>query len=64
MSYPLDLQEIGEERIKLELSQREKRRAAGRCDFCDRPPASKPCKFPRRHHDPRIAQPLQLELGR
>jgi hypothetical protein len=62
MSYPLDLDEIGEERIKLELSQREQNRAAGLCDYCNRPPSSPVCKFPRRHKDQRIRTPEQLRL--
>jgi hypothetical protein len=62
MSYPLDLDEMGEERIKMELAQRERRRAAGRCDYCDREPSSPICKFPRRHHDAWIRTPEQLLL--
>lgn len=62
MSYPLDLDEMGEDRIKIELAQRERRRAAGRCDYCDRPPSSPACKFPRRHTDKRIRTPEQLRL--
>lgn len=57
---PLD--EIGEEMLQLELTQRERRRAAGRCDYCDQPPQSRPCKFPRRHADPRIVRPIQAGL--
>lgn len=56
----VELEEMGEERIKMELAQRERSRAAGRCDFCGRAPSSPACKFPRRHKDPRIRTPEQL----
>lgn len=62
VSYPLDLDEMGEDRIKIELAQRERRRAAGRCDYCGRLPSSPSCKFPRRHNDARIQTPEQLKL--
>jgi hypothetical protein len=62
ISYPLDLDEYGEDRILLELSRRGKLRARGVCDYCERPPAAPACKFPRRHADKRIGVlPLQAE---
>jgi hypothetical protein len=56
MSYPLNLDEYGEDRILLELTRRAKERARGVCDYCARPPSVQACKFPRRHNDPRIGR--------
>jgi hypothetical protein len=52
MVRPLD--ELGEELLKLELTQRAKSRAAGVCDYCGKGPTTPLCRFPRRHRDPRI----------
>ena len=57
MSYQRDLDEITEKELLCELANREWRRSAGMCDYCNRPPSAPPCKFPSRHSDPRIRDP-------
>lgn len=49
MSFPLDLDEIPEERLIAELERRRQLQADGKCDYCERDPNSVPCKFPSRH---------------
>lgn len=50
MSYRLDLDEQPEERLLAELVRRRALRKKGLCDYCERAPDTKPCKFPGRHH--------------
>lgn len=50
MSYPLDLDEIEEEKLREELTRRTELRLAGKCDYCGRLPTEPSCKFPERHH--------------
>ena len=49
MSYPTSLDEYAEQFLRGELALREARRAAGLCDYCNRAPDTKPCRFPDRH---------------
>lgn len=49
MSYPMDLDEYTEKALRAELKLRADRRAAGRCDYCNRTPETNPCRFPERH---------------
>ena len=49
MSYPKDLDEIGEPELREELARREALRASGLCDYCGRAPSEQSCKFPKRH---------------
>lgn len=50
MTYPIDLDEQDEHRLRAELIRREELRKRGLCDYCERPPASPSCKFPLRHN--------------
>lgn len=54
MGYPKDLDEYNEDELARELQRRDRVRARGHCDYCDRLPSAPPCKFPWRHSDPRI----------
>jgi hypothetical protein len=50
MSYPVDLDEYDEERLRGEIDRRRKLRAQGLCDYCERRQDATPaCKFPHRH---------------
>lgn len=49
MSYALDLDEFTDEQLHEELELRRRRRAKGRCDYCDRPYTQPACRFPKRH---------------
>lgn len=49
MSYPQDLDEMDEKRLLGELARRRHNRSCGCCDYCGRPFATAPCKFPERH---------------
>jgi|HubBroStandDraft_2_1064218.scaffolds.fasta_scaffold25282_5 hypothetical protein len=57
---PKPLEEIGEQLLTMELQRRERARESGVCDFCGHGPQTKQCRFPRRHHDPRIRTGLGL----
>jgi hypothetical protein len=50
MSYPRNLDEIAEERLREELARREQARDNGLCDYCGRPGTSDSCQFPERHN--------------
>lgn len=54
MSYPIDLDEYSEDRLKGELARRKKLRAKGLCDYCERSWETKPCAQSDRHSDSRI----------
>lgn len=54
MGYPRDLDEYDEKELDAEKRRRAERRNRGLCDYCERAPTSPPCRFPRRHRDPRI----------
>jgi hypothetical protein len=49
MSYRLDLDEQDERKLVGEIERRKALRAKGLCDYCERTPDTKPCKFPGRH---------------
>jgi hypothetical protein len=57
MSYPLDLDEYSEDRLRKELNDREADRRKGLCDYCKRSPSDTACRFPDRHHAPIAAKP-------
>lgn len=50
MSYPRGLDEFTDLELAEEIDRREKLRAAGKCDYCERSPKSSPCKFEERHY--------------
>ena len=50
MSYPLDLDEIPEEKLIEELARRCHARIKGLCDYCGREPSTPPCKLLERHN--------------
>ena len=50
MSYPMDLDEYTEAQLTAEIRKRKELRAAGLCDYCERPPTATPCKMTSRHH--------------
>jgi len=49
MGYSRDLDEYAEHRLLGEILRRAKLRKQGLCDYCERTPDTKPCKFPGRH---------------
>lgn len=49
MSYPKDIDEYTDFELQIEMETRKNRRAAGLCDYCNRPPETPACKFPARH---------------
>jgi len=49
MSYPMDLDEYDEKRLEGELKRRRRLRAAGLCDYCERPGDTPTCKERERH---------------
>jgi len=49
MSYPKDLDEYNAAELEQELRQRAQKRSQGKCDYCNRPRDTPPCKFPHRH---------------
>lgn len=49
MSYPLDLDEVDEDKLRAELARREDRRQHGLCDYCGAIAEHPLCKFPHRH---------------
>lgn len=49
MSYPLDLDEMSEEKLEGELKRRKDLRETGLCDYCGRKPETSTCKFSDRH---------------
>lgn len=51
MSYPLSLDEIDEAALRKEITRRQGLRKRGLCDYCERRPRTKSCKFPERHRD-------------
>jgi hypothetical protein len=56
VSYPKDIDEMTEAELLGELRLRESRRANGWCDYCCHYSHESPCRFPKRHHDPRIVR--------
>jgi len=58
VSYQKDLDEYTEEQLNNELTRRKKLRQRGRCDYCERVPATPPCRFSYRHRDERITPPV------
>lgn len=50
MSYPIDLDEYPEVKLREELQRRERLRAQGLCDYCEQPHYLPTCKFPGRHY--------------
>jgi len=57
MSYPRGLDEYTDLELAEEVARREKLRAKGKCDYCERPPTTAPCKFPDRHHRDLVKKP-------
>lgn len=58
MSYPIDLDEMDEEKIVAELARRASLRRRGLCDYCEQDPKGpKRCKMHDRHvvRDPKTA---------
>jgi len=49
MGYPLDLDEISDEKLLGELQRRASLRIRGLCTYCERPGKTSTCKFPDRH---------------
>lgn len=50
MSYPVDLEEMDEQRLRDEIARRDAARAEGKCDYCGRWLGQLPfCRFPERH---------------
>jgi len=49
MSLPISLDEYTEVELRAELMKRERLRAKGLCDYCERRPDESPCRFPGRH---------------
>lgn len=54
MTYQLSIDEMSESLIQDELSNRERWREQGGCDYCGRAPTTSSCKYPVRHADVRI----------
>jgi hypothetical protein len=52
MSYPKSLDEYSEADLLGELAKRKRLREAGKCDYCERPYKTSPCRFPERHRPP------------
>lgn len=50
MSYPKTLDEYTDLQLAAEIERREKLRASGKCDYCERSNTTEPCQFPTRHH--------------
>jgi len=61
VSYRIDLDEIPEKKLQEEIFRRSKMRSMGVCDYCERVPDAKPCKFPERHEVGFQAQPAGLD---
>lgn len=51
MSYPLDLDEISDEKLLAEVQRRAALRMKGLCTYCERPGDTRPCKLPERHEE-------------
>jgi len=49
MSYFVGLDEYTTTALRDEMDRRETLRDAGLCDYCERPSAEAPCRFPDRH---------------
>lgn len=49
MAYPLDMDEIPEERLAAEIARRANMRLRGLCDYCGAVSTAPTCKFPERH---------------
>ena len=64
MSYPLDIDEYTSAQLRGELRNRRKLRREGKCDYCGRDPSLPPCKFPERHQEPKIREPLLFRFMR
>lgn len=49
MSYLKDLDDYSTAELEAELARRETASKQGLCDYCNRPHATEPCRYPKRH---------------
>lgn len=60
VSYPVDLDEMSEDKLRAELVRREEARRESKCGYCGRSAAETSCKFPERHPKP-VDRGLQIK---
>lgn len=64
MSFRLDLDEMPARQLLDELASRRKMRRNGLCDYCGRAPDTPSCKFPERHKNQKVKEPLLMRFMR
>lgn len=57
-----DLEEVEERLLLKEINRRKLAREMGLCDYCNRIPTAKECRFPKRHHNKETVENYKKEF--